>query len=153
MKYFIYLLLLFSLSTFSQTESAKRIKECNIEDGVALQGYDPVSYFSGKPLKGNKKYTTAYQGINYLFANESNKEIFKKEPAKYEPEYGGWCAYAMGENGEKVNIDPQTYKIKDGKLYVFYNRFFNNTLDKWNKDEKNYKRKADVNWSKIYKLN
>jgi hypothetical protein len=60
-----------------------------------------------------------------------------------EPAYGGWCAYAMGSTGEKVSVDPKTFKIVNGRLNLFYNRFFNNTLDDWNKDEVNLKKKAD----------
>ena len=79
-----------------------------------------------------------------------NKEEFKKNPAAYEPQYGGWCAYAMGKDGDKVSIDPETFKIVNGKLYLFYNRAFNNTLKSWNKDEPTLKTKADANWQKIF---
>lgn len=75
--------------------------------------------------------------------------MFLKNPASYEPQYGGWCAYAMGANGEKVEINPETFKIVDGKLNLYYNAFFNNTLKSWNKDEGNLKKKADANWKKI----
>ena len=61
----------------------------------------------------------------------------------------GWCAYAMGAKGEKVEVDPETFKIVDGKLYLFYNKFFNNTLESWNKDEARLRSNADKNWSKI----
>ena len=60
---------------------------------------------------------------------------FASNPAKYEPQYGGWCAYAMGHDGSKVEVDPETFKIINGKLFLFYNRFFNNTLKTWNQDE------------------
>ena len=62
----------------------------------------------------------------------------------------GWCAYAMGAKGEKVSIDPETFKIINGKLYLFYNSYFNNTLKSWNKNEPTLKAKADVNWKRIY---
>ena len=100
-------------------------------------------------MKGKKNISTMYEGVVYYFASESNKNLFLKNPQGYEPQYGGWCAYAMGSSGEKVEIDPETYKILDGKLYLFYNAYFNNTLKSWNKDEKNLKSKADVNWKKI----
>ena len=77
------------------------------------------------------------------------KEVWKN-PAKYEPQYGGWCAYAMGAKGEKVSVDPKTYKIVDGKLYLFYNRLFNNTLEDWNENEAKLKNKADANWVNIF---
>ncbi len=86
-----------------------------------------------------------------MFSNALNKEKFLKNPSHYVPQYGGWCAYAMGANGEKVDVNPETFKIIDDKLYLFYNAFFNNTLKSWNKDEKNLKSKADSNWKKITK--
>ena len=70
-------------------------------------------------------------------------------PEKYEPAYGGWCAYAMGNSSEKVEVDPETFKIIGGKLYLFYNFYFNNTLKSWNKNETGLKTKADGNWNKF----
>ena len=91
-----------------------------------------------------------YAGVTYNFSSAENKEAFKKSPAAYEPQYGGWCAYAMGNDGSKVSIDPETFKIVGGKLYLFYNRFFTNTLKSWNKDEVTLKKNADTNWQKIF---
>ena len=130
----------------------KRQQNFNLDNKLALQGYDPVSYFlQKKPLRGKKELAAQFEGVTYYFANPSNKEAFVKNPQNYEPQYGGWCAYAMGSNGEKVEIDPETYKILDGKLYVFYNAYFNNTLKSWNKDEVRLKKQADKNWQKIIK--
>lgn len=137
--------------TFAQNTTADRIKHLNLEKGIAIQGYDPVAYFSNKALKGDKQFTANYKGVVYYFSSESNKNNFLKNPSKYEPQYGGWCAFAMGDNGKKVEIDPETFKIIDGSLYLFYNAFFNNTLKSWNKDEKNLKAKADKNWSILIK--
>ena len=67
----------------------------------------------------------------------------------YEPAYGGWCAYAMGDSGDKVEIDPETFEVRDGKLYLFYNRLFTNTLPKWQKNEPILQRKADQSWTKF----
>jgi hypothetical protein len=75
-------------------------------------------------------------------------EKFKKNPKKFEPAYGGWCAYAMGKTGEKVEIDPASFKITDGRLFLFYKDFFTDTRDKWSKDEKPLNQKADTNWKK-----
>jgi hypothetical protein len=86
--------------------------------------------------------------VIYQFATEANLNKFKGSPEKYEPAYGGWCAYAMGATGEKVKIDPETYKITDGRLFLFYNFWTNNTLKDWNKDEKGLREKADKQWSK-----
>ncbi len=128
-----------------------RTKQFNLDKGVALSGYDPVSYFLKNPKEGSKTYVFTQDGVKYYFANAANLETFKKNPAAYEPQYGGWCAYAMGAKGEKVEVDPETYKIVEGKLYLFYNRLFNNTLTDWNKDESNLKKKADANWMKLVK--
>lgn len=134
--------------SFGQTEAVRKT-HYNIKKTIALEGYDPVSYFDKKPVEGDEKIAFTFKGITYLFANANNLARFKKSPEKYEPEYGGWCAYAMGETGEKVKIDPETYKILDGKLYVFYNFWGNNTLEDWNKNERPLKAKADANWKKI----
>jgi len=137
-------------SAFAQDQ--KRPQSFNLQNGVAAQGYDVVAYFTtSKAVKGNSVNIVVYQGVKYQFANTANKEEFKKNPSKYEPQYGGWCAYAMGATGEKVEIDPETFKIINGKLYLFYNRLFNNTLKTWNEEEANLKTKADINWLKIYK--
>lgn len=146
------LLVVFAYSiTFAQS-SAKKISEYNLEKRVAIQGYDPVAYFKqNKAIKGKKEISATLDGVIYQFSSATNKEIFSKSPASFEPQYGGWCAYAMGSAGEKVEINPETFKIIDGKLYLFYNAFFNNTLKSWNKDEVNLKAKANTNWSKIIK--
>lgn len=145
----ILVVLLFSITTFAQNTS-KRIKEFNLENKVAIQGYDPVAYFTQKKaVKGKPSITTTYEGVIYNFSSQANKDLFLKKPASYEPQYGGWCAFAMGDYGEKVEINPETFKIIDGKLYLFYNAFFNNTLKSWNKDEINLKKKADTNWRKF----
>jgi YHS domain-containing protein len=149
---FTYLLIGFiSFAVFAQNDT-KRITQFNLEKRVAIQGYDPVAYFKqGKAVKGKKDLVTAYEGVVYQFSSLTNKNIFVKNAALYEPQYGGWCAYAMGSSGEKVEINPETFKIIEGKLYLFYNAYFNNTLKSWNKDETSLKVKADANWKKIIK--
>ncbi len=138
-------------TAFSQA-AALRSQQFNLEKNkVAIQGYDPVSYFTqGKAVKGKKEMAVLADGITYYFSTAENKELFKKNYTAYEPQYGGWCAYAMGAKGEKVEIDPETFKIINGKLYLFYNSFFNNTLKSWNKDENNLKVKADSNWKNLF---
>ena len=113
-------------SVQAQTDETIRKKHFNIEKQLAIGGYDPVAYFTAKKaIKGSKENTFTYGGITYYFSSKETLNAFKKEPSRYEPAYGGWCAYAMGESGEKVEIDPQTFKVKDGRLYLFYNAFFN----------------------------
>lgn len=127
-----------------------RAAQFNLENKTAIQGYDPVAYFmQKKAVKGKTSIAATYEGVNYNFSSQANKDAFLKNPTAYEPQYGGWCAFAMGDYGKKVEIDPETFKVLDGKLYLFYNAYFNNTLKSWNKDEVNLKKKADANWKKI----
>lgn len=145
-------LMVLSGSLIAQDKKVIRKQQYNIaNDGLAIKGFDPVAYFTQqKAVKGKKEFAVSHQGVFYYFASTANKELFKKNPAAYEPQYGGWCAFAMGDNGDKVPIDPETFKIVNGKLYLFYNRFFNNTLTKWNKDEKVLSSKADQSWKKYF---
>lgn len=142
------LAVLASQVAYSQNDDG-RVKNYNLKKSLALEGYDPVSYFSNKPVEGSSLLKYDYKGVTYWFANQANLVKFKSDPAKYEPAYGGWCAYAMGETGEKVKVDPETFKIVEGKLYLFYNFWGNNTLTDWNKNEKSLKLKADSNWKKF----
>jgi YHS domain-containing protein len=148
-KIFLVSALLLSMTSFllAQREEIRK-KNFNIKKNVALEGYDPVSYFDHQPREGHEELFTLYNGITYRFVTQSNLSKFKTNPEKYEPAYGGWCAYAMGATGEKVKIDPETYKILDGKLYLFYNFWGNNTLTDWNKNEKQLVTKAKQNWKK-----
>ena len=148
-KYILATVIVFiSITVWSQS-AAKRTQNFNLEKNIAIQGFDPVAYFvQKKAIKGKSTLATTYEGVMYNFSSQANKDLFLKNPASYEQQYGGWCAYAMGSSAEKVEIDPGTFKILDGKLYLFYNAYFNNTLKSWNKDETNLKKKADVNWKK-----
>jgi YHS domain-containing protein len=140
-----------SLGVQAQDLTATRKTQFNLENGSAIEGYDPVAYFKEhKAIKGSKQFAVYTQGVTYHFSSAENKEEFKKNPYAYEPQYGGWCAYAMGAKGEKVSVDPETFKIINNKLYLFYNSFFNNTLKSWNKDESNLKTNADRNWQRIF---
>ena len=152
MKPIVTIFLMFiSAICFSQDATQLRKAHFHLDNGIAINGYDPVAYFKkGTAVKGKNELAVFDQGVTYYFSSVENKEEFKKNPSTYEPQYGGWCAYAMGKDGSKVEVDPGTFKIIDGKLYLYYNRFFNNTLKSWNKDETNLKSQADVNWKKFY---
>ncbi|HEV3224382.1 MAG TPA: YHS domain-containing (seleno)protein [Puia sp.] len=149
--WFSFLLLLFTIPGFTQS-IVFRTKQFNLDDGVAIKGYDPVSYFTlNKAVKGKKGYSISYLGVNYHFSTSADRDAFQTNPSKYEPQYGGWCAYAMGKEGSKVEVDPETFKIINGRLFLFYNRFFNNTLKSWNLDEPSLHTQADANWQKLLK--
>jgi YHS domain-containing protein len=147
----VFLLIFFITGKLFSQDLAIRKKEFLLNNGIGISGYDPTSYFSNKPQKGRKEYSYIYEGIKYLFVNANNQNAFIKNPTKFEPQYGGWCAYAMGNKGEKIEIDPETFKIIEGKLYLFFHPFYKNTLREWNKDEKQLKQKADNYWTKIIK--
>lgn len=119
------------------------------EGGLAIQGYDPVAYFpegGGKPTKGKKELEIEHEGVRYRFANEANKQRFESAPEDYEPAYGGWCAYAMGVKGEKVEVDPTSYEIHDGRLFLFYKSLFTNTKKSWKPKRDELEPKADEAW-------
>ncbi|HEX6884159.1 MAG TPA: YHS domain-containing (seleno)protein [Planctomycetota bacterium] len=118
---------------------------------LALQGYDPVAYFAaggGKPRKGLASLTARHDGVLYRFASEANRKLFLASPAAFEPQYGGWCAYAMAD-GEKVAIDPESFLVTEGKLTLFFKAWYADTRAKWRKDEARLTRKADEAWREL----
>ncbi|MBK8225766.1 MAG: YHS domain protein [Flavobacteriales bacterium] len=118
------------------------------EKGLWVEGYDPVAYFTrNKAVKGSPQVALAHKGATFLFSSTAHRDLFRRDPGRYLPQYGGWCAFAMGDSGKKVEVDPETFKVKEGKLYLFYNAFFNNTLTSWNQDEPRLRAKADRNWA------
>ncbi len=153
MKLFL-LYLGFFLTSFSlsaETEQ-QRITHYNLKSGLAIQGYDPVSYFSGKAKKGSSKNSYQHHGVTYHFSSPENLTLFKNKPAQYEPQYGGWCAYAFAIGKDKVKINPKSYKIINNKLYLFYHTFPTNTLKRWNKQEDAEQlQKADQVWESFFK--
>ena len=141
-------IVLFLIGTFSLLHGQEI--DYNLKGGFIAKGYDVVSYFNGNPEKGKKDFILDHNNIKFKFANQSNLDLFKQDPDKYIPQYGGWCAYAMGLNGDKVKINPKTYEITDGKLYLFYNKWGNNTLEKWNEgNTEELRKKADENWEAV----
>ena len=144
MKKLFILFLIVSASVYGQKS------EYNTKKGVAVNGYDVTEYFNNKAVKGNTKYVATYNGIKYKFSTKENLETFQKSPETYMPQYGGYCAYAIGMKGEKVSIDPKTFEIRDGKLYLFYNSWGTNTLKMWVKaGAEELRDKADKNWKEI----
>lgn len=128
------------------------LKHLNLDkSGLAIKGYDPVSYFpegGSKPRKGKSELAFKDRGVTYRFATKENLELFKKSPAKFEPHYGGWCAFAMAD-GAKVEVDPKSYVIQGGRLMLFYKSFFNDTRKKWNKKSAELEAKANKAWGEI----
>lgn len=144
MKYFIILFALTCASLSAQTT------DYNLKKGYVANGYDVVAYFNNEAIEGNKKFSTSFNNVKYKFSSEQNLITFNNNPKKYVPQYGGYCAYAIAIKGEKVSINPKTFQIKSGKLYLFYNAWGTNTLDLWNEEKENkLTEKADYNWQEI----
>jgi len=126
-------------------------RESNLEKGLAIQGYDPVSYLDdAKPAPGNVKIQSEYRGVKYRFATSEHRATFNANPDKYLPAYGGWCATAMAD-GSKVEIDPKNFKVTGGRVFLFYKGFLGNAINDWNKDEKGLTVKADTKWDTLVK--
>jgi len=126
------------------------LREFNVsEKKPAISGYDPVSYFSGAgPAKGKAELESVYAGVRYRFSTAENRRKFAENPAAFLPAYGGWCATAMAD-GRKVEIEPTSFKITDGRLLLFYKGWLGDALKEWNKDERGLTRRADEHWRKI----
>ena len=124
------------------TPAELRRKSFNVDEtGLALQGYDPISYLDkAGPKEGKKAHAFVYRGITYRFATAENKAKFEAEPATYEPPYGGWCAWAVID-GDKVEIDPMNYEVIDGRVYLFYKGWLGNA--------KKTVTAADSGWKKL----
>lgn len=122
----------------------------NEQKGFIAQGYDVVAYFNNKAVKGNQKFEAAYNNMHFRFSSQENLNTFLKNPEKYIPQFGGYCAYAIGAKNQKYSINPETFEIRDDKLYLFYNAWGTNTLELWLKENPNdLVKKGDQNWSKI----
>jgi YHS domain-containing protein len=111
--------------------------------GLAIQGYDPVAFFTdGKPVKGNPEFPARYNGALYYFASKEHRDLFKAGPAKYEPSFGGFCAYGVSRN-KLVEIEVDAFQIVDGRLLLQYSK---GVRDDFNKDTKGNLSKANTNW-------
>jgi len=115
-------------------------------DGLALEGYDPVAYFTeGEPTRGSAAYTATYDGATYRFANAEHRAAFEADPEKYMPAYGGYCAYGLAM-GQKVGSDPEVWEIVDGQLYLNVNP---DVQDRWEANIPGFVETADHNWDLV----
>ncbi|WGK66157.1 YHS domain-containing (seleno)protein [Croceiramulus getboli] len=145
MKSLYTLIILFAVSTVTAQQT-----DYNLKRGYVAEGYDVIAYFDGEALEGSSTYSTTHDGVKFKFANAENLAKFKADPEKYVPQYGGYCAYAIADKGKKVSVDPETYEIRDGKLYLFYNSWGTNTLNSWIAEGPDQlKTKADKQWEQV----
>ncbi len=138
--------LLFTILVLSLSVGCASVEKRTFStDEGAIRGYDPVAYFTvGKPVKGQQSITTKYGTGTYHFSSKENLALFKQDPEKYAPQYGGFCAYAMSR-GFDVSSDPNAWTIRDDKLYLNYSLGVRKT---WLKKPDEYIVKADKNWAK-----
>lgn len=114
--------------------------------GVAIDGWDPVAYFTdGKPVEGSKEFVHEWNGATWRFASAAHRDLFSQAPEKYAPQYGGYCAWAVSQ-GYTADIDPQAWKIEDGRLFLNYSL---DVQKKWATDIPGNIAKADANWPKL----
>jgi hypothetical protein len=154
-RLFIFMALATILTSASVVASAEQITFSHryyiTGAGIGLVGYDPVAYWpegGGHPKKGLFALTFEYDGVTYRFATQQNLDRFKTAPTKYLPQYGGWCAYGAALNG-RGDADPESFVIRDGKLYLFYRDPGGANRDLWLKDPKSFIQKADANWPSL----
>lgn len=116
--------------------------------GLAIDGYDPVAYFTEqKPVKGSAQFPANFQGSTFQFASATNRDIFVADPDKYTPQYGGYCAYGTAK-GYKASIDPAAFTLVGDKLYLNHSK---TVRSQWLTDIPGYIRKADANWPEVQK--
>jgi len=128
-----------ALPVFAQTKTLLNLGQ----SGVAIQGYDPVAFFTnGKPVKGDAKFVSKRDGAIYLFASKEHKDLFNANPAKYEPVFGGYCAYGVSRD-RLVEIDVDAFQIVDGKLLLQYSK---GVRDDFNQDTQGNLARANANW-------
>ena len=112
----------------------------------AVQGYDVVSYQTGKrPVRGSGHFTANYDGATYIFASKANLDTFNKDPQRYAPAYNGYCAFGVSV-GKKFVADPEIYRVVDNRLYLNLDA---NIQDDWLKDVSGRIKSADTQWRKI----
>ncbi len=144
MKNLIFIFLFTTTCSFCQTT------DYNAKKGYVANGYDVVAYFNNNAVEGSKSFIANFKGAKYKFSSKKNLSIFNKNPNKYSPQYGGYCAYAVALKSDKVSINPKAFEIRNGKLYLFYNAWGTNTLKLWQKnDPEALIKQADKNWKTI----
>lgn len=115
-------------------------------NGVAINGYDAVAYFTeNKPVKGSDKFIVSFKGATFQFSSAAHRDAFAKDPDRYAPQYGGYCAYGTAK-GHKATTEPQAFTVVDDKLYLNYNDEVQKT---WRSDIGGYIKAANTNWKKV----
>jgi YHS domain-containing protein len=139
-----FLVLVVTISLGQSTSASQA--HLNVKEGMALKGYDPVAYFTeGKPVTGNTNFTYQWQGAQWLFSTQKNLHAFAADPAKYAPQFGGFCAYGASR-GYKADTDPQAFTVVGDKLYLNYNL---KVKEEWLKDTARRIQLANAYWETL----
>lgn len=142
----IALALMIGVAGLTQPAAAGSVINASSWTGTAIEGYDPVAYFTdGAPVEGEGEFEHEWMGATWYFASAENRDLFVADPEKYAPQYGGYCAYAVSQ-GATASIDPEAWRIEDGKLYLNLNKDIQAI---WQQDVPGYIAKADGNWPTI----
>lgn len=115
------------------------------KNNLAVSGYDPISFFSGKPNEGKPEYSYEFQGAEWRFSTRGNLELFKTNPEAFLPQYGGYCAWAIAK-GKLAKGSPKHWTVEDGKLYINFNARIKR---RWEKNIAGFIEQADLEWPKI----
>ena len=115
------------------------------DKNIAVGGYDVVSFFKGKPQDGKSEFSTSYNGAEWRFSSEANRDLFLANPTAFAPQYGGYCAWAVA-GGKLAKGSPKHWSLEDGKLYLNYNR---KIKDRWIADKANFITLGDEQWPDI----
>lgn len=117
--------------------------------GVAIEGYSPVSYFSGRAERGDPLFAAVHDGVTYHLTSAEQVETFRKAPERFVPAFGGWCAFGMAVS-DKFPVDPTCFLIVDGQLFLFLRNAGIDARELWNKgDEKELLKKSRAHWKKV----
>jgi len=154
MKKFLFVILCFVVASCATPIKGGQINVHNIDgvENVAVKGYDVVSYFKSKrvgkvkPAKGKKEISYKWQDVTWFFENQQNLNEFKQSPAKYAPQYGGYCAYGVSVPEEKIDIEPDAWTVHKGKLYLNYTK---RTQTIWLENKEDHIETANENWPEV----
>lgn len=116
-------------------------------NGIALHGYDPVAYFQkSQPVKGTQQFSYVWNGATWLFSSQENRNEFTANPTKYAPQFGGYCSWAVG-HGYTADVDPEAWRVHDGKLYLNYSK---GVQKKWEKEMQPLIEQGNRNWPALH---
>lgn len=134
--------------TQSAATAGSPVSPVNNKSGLAVRGYDVVAYFNeSKPIRGSAEFEHEWMGAKWRFASKQNRDTFAQSPEKYAPQFGGYCAWAVGHN-YTADADPEAWRIVEGKLYLNYNR---SVQKQWEMDRAKWIEDGGRNWPGLHK--